>query len=161
MDFLASPLFFSLIGFILGSLTTWLLLRACSSLAHAAGRAAGAVECRILTQQLNREVARWREANGRLTAEVAARHRRFVELQDTHRRLTEERDSLLHAQDELKIRLVELDATLDRERDRTQEKLDALNEARDKLSDQFRSLADEFLKESLGPRSTRGSQSQR
>lgn len=96
---------------------------------------------------LKKEISDWREANGSLTADVAAKQRRLLELDEANQRLSSERDSLLKGQADFKATIAELNTTLEKERTQTQKDLALINEARQQLSDQFEVLANKILDE--------------
>ncbi len=125
--------------------------RECAQLAERAARLAVVEETQKemaeAAEKLKNEVANWREANGRLTADVAAKQNRLTELEQAHQQLASERDSLLQDQAEFKAKIAELNTTLDKERTQTHEKLTLINEAREQLSNQFKALANEILDE--------------
>ena len=98
-------------------------------------------------EKLKTEVSDWREANGRLTAEVVAKQQRLAELEQTCQQLSTQRDSLVQDQSGFKARIAHLDTTIAKDRAQAQEKLDLLNEAREELSNQFKVLANEILDE--------------
>ncbi len=98
-------------------------------------------------EELRTDISNWREANGRLTADVAAKHTRLTQLEQAYQQLSIERDRLVQDQAEYKARIAELNTTLDKERTQAQEKLALLNEAREQLSNQFKALANEILDE--------------
>jgi DNA recombination protein RmuC len=125
--------------------------RECAQFAERAARLADVEEAQKETgeaaEQLKKVVSDWREANGRLTADVAAKQTRLTELQQAHQELSTERDDLLKDQARFQAKIAELTTTLDKERTQAQDKLAMLNEAREQLSNQFKALANEILDE--------------
>jgi DNA recombination protein RmuC len=98
-------------------------------------------------EKLKRDVSDWREANGRLTADAAAKQKRLSELDQAYQQLSTERDNFVQDQAGLKANIAELNTTLEKERTHVQEKLALLNDAREQLSNQFKALANEILDE--------------
>jgi DNA recombination protein RmuC len=96
---------------------------------------------------LKKDVANWREANGRLTSEVAAKQQRITEFEQALQLISANRDNLLREQAGLQVQIAELNTTIDKERTHAQEKLDLINEARKHLSNEFKALANEILDE--------------
>jgi DNA recombination protein RmuC len=125
--------------------------RECAQFAERAKRLADVEavqkETVAVAEKLKSDVSDWREANGRLTADVGAKQKRLTELEQGHQQVSTERDNLLHDQAGLKAKIVELTTRLDKERTQVQEKLALLNEAREQLSNQFKALANEILDE--------------
>lgn len=100
-----------------------------------------------IAEKLKRDVSDLREINGRLTADIAAKQKRLVEIEQTQQNLSTERDALLKDQAGFLAKIAELNTTLDKERTQAQEKLELLNEAREQLSNSFKTLANEILDE--------------
>lgn len=98
-------------------------------------------------EKLQKDVSDWREANGRLSADVAAKQQRLTELDQEFQKTSTERDRLLNEQARFMARIAELETTVLKDRAQAQEKLDLLNEAREELSNQFKVLANEILDE--------------
>jgi len=100
-----------------------------------------------VAEKLKVDVSNLREMNGRLTADIAAKQNRLIEIEQTQQNLSTQRDALLKDQAGFLSRIAELDTTLNKERTQAQEKLELLNEAREQLSNQFKTLAGEILDE--------------
>jgi DNA recombination protein RmuC len=98
-------------------------------------------------EKLKKDVSDLREMNGSLTADVAAKQKRLVEIEQTQQNLSAERDGLLKDQAGFQSKIAELNTTLNKERTQAQEKLELLNEAREQLSNSFKALANEILDE--------------
>jgi DNA recombination protein RmuC len=160
MQFSISHLLVLLAGLLLGGLLLWLMLRSRRDLALGEARAEGESERRVLVEQL-RSAAREAEdlrvrliaADARaaaLQAELSERVREAAQLAERAGRLPDVETALAvaqRAQAQLNVRVAELSTLLDQERSQSQEKLGLLNEARDQLSHQFKSLANEILDE--------------
>jgi DNA recombination protein RmuC len=125
--------------------------RECAQLAERTARLAVVEEAQKETgeaaEKLKKDVSDWREANGRLTTDVAAKQQRLTELGQAHQQLSTERDNLLNDRAGFQAKIAELTTTLDKERTQAQENLALLNEAREQLSNQFKALANEILDE--------------
>lgn len=100
-----------------------------------------------IAEKLKGDVSDLREMNGRLTADIAAKQKRLIEIEQTQQNLSTERDALLKDQAGFLSKIAELNTTLNKERTQTQEKLELLNEAREQLSNSFKTLANEILDE--------------
>ncbi len=100
-----------------------------------------------LVGKLHKDESDLREANGRLSSDIEAKQKRLLEHENTNHKLSVERDGLIHSQAEFKAEIAALNAILDKERTQAQEKLALLNEAREQLSNQFKTLANEILDE--------------
>jgi DNA recombination protein RmuC len=100
-----------------------------------------------VAEKLKRDVSDLREMNGRLTADIAAKQKRLIEIEQTQQNLSIERDALLKDQAGFLAKIAELNTTLNKERTQAQEKLELLNEAREQLSNSFKTLANEILDE--------------
>ena len=105
------------------------------------------VELRKTAESLKSEVADWREANGQLTADAAAKQQRLTEFANSNQRLSNERDGLLRDQADFRATIEGLKTTVDKERSQTQKDLDVINGAREQLSIQFQVLANKILEE--------------
>lgn len=160
MQFSVSHLLMLLLGLSLGGLVVWLLLRGRRELALSEGRAESETERRVLAEQLRTAVRDIDELRGRLTGaegrvvalqnESSERARELARLTERVARSAEIEADLISTQRlaaELKVRVAELSTTLTQERGQSQEKLALLNEAREQLSHQFKSLANEILDE--------------
>jgi DNA recombination protein RmuC len=125
--------------------------RECAQFAERAARLAIVEEAQKqageAAEKLKEDVSKWREANGRLTGEVAINQKRLTELEQASQQLSTERDDLLKDQAGFQAKIAELTTTLDNERTQAQEKLALLNDAREQLSNQFKALANEILDE--------------
>lgn len=125
--------------------------RECAQFAERAARLTIVEEAQKETaataEKLREDVSNWREANGCLTTEVAAKQKRLSELEEAQQQLSTERANLLNDQAGFKAKIAELNTILDKERTQTQEKLTLLDEAREQLSNQFKALASEILDE--------------
>lgn len=100
-----------------------------------------------VAEKLKSDISDLREMNGRLNAEIAAKQVRLTEIEQTQQNLSTERDALLKNQAGFLSKIAELNTTLEKERTQTQEKLELLNEAREQLSNSFKTLANEILDE--------------
>jgi DNA recombination protein RmuC len=160
MQFSLSHLLVLISGLLIGVVVVWLVFRGRRDLALSEGRAEGEVDRRVLMEQVRaatRDVddlrARLAGSDARsvaLQTELSERQREVAQLVERAGRLPEVEATLLVAQRahaELKVRVAELSTTLDKERSQSQEKLALLNEAREQLSHQFKSLANEILDE--------------
>jgi len=108
---------------------------------------AGLVALRELADKSRAEAADWRERAGRHEADLTSARKRVEELDAAQRHLASDRETLLREHSELSSRIAMLSTTLDKERSQSQEKLGLLHEAREQLSLQFKSLANEILDE--------------
>lgn len=160
MQFSISNLAMVLVGLLLGSFVTWFVLRGRRELASGEGRAEGEAERRVLAEQLRALTRDGEELRARLAnvdvraqslqSELSERVREGAQLAERAARLHQVEAALLTAQREhsqLTVRIAELSTTLDQERNQSQEKLGLINEAREQLSHQFKSLANEILEE--------------
>jgi DNA recombination protein RmuC len=94
---------------------------------------------------LKKDLADLRETNGRLDADLATTRKQLFDSEETRRQISADRDELLRAQGQFRATIAELKTTLDKERSQSQEKLALLNEAREELTNQFKTLASEIL----------------
>lgn len=171
MQLTSGHVIFLAVGMSSGGLVAWLMLKGKLAIANANGRATGEVERTAIAEQLkaaSQEIAglttrltdtegraqelqtalsNGREANGRLTADVAAKQQRLTELEQAYQQLSTLRDDLLQDQANFKANIAELKTTVAKDQAQTQEKLDWLNEAREQLTNQFEVLANKILDE--------------
>lgn len=96
---------------------------------------------------LTQQNAELREQNGKLTADVAARQRQVIELEQARTQLTSERETQNNELTSQKTAVAGLTQELAAERTQAQEKLALLEQAKQTLSDQFKALAGEILDE--------------
>jgi DNA recombination protein RmuC len=160
---------FILLGaaFVTGGFIVWLRLNGKIALADATGRAAGEVDRTMLAEQLKASSQQVADLKTRLqfaedaarnlhieldginreSATLAERANRLPQLEATSQALSEERESLLKDQADLKVRIAELNTMLEEQRTQAPEKLNLLKEARDELSNHFKALANDILDE--------------
>jgi DNA recombination protein RmuC len=123
--------------------------RECAQLAERASRLAEVEKTQKTAgeaaEKLKTEVADLREANGRLMAVGNAKETQLSALATAHQQLSTARDSLLGDHAGFKATIAELNTTLEQERKQNGEKLALLNNAREELSNQFKTLAAEIL----------------
>lgn len=98
-------------------------------------------------QQFNQQLADLRQQLGGSESALAGQKQRAERLEAEQAELTSKRDQLLSEQQQLKTQLVELGAMLDAERKQAAEKLALLNEAREQLTNEFKSLANDILED--------------
>ena len=96
---------------------------------------------------LTQQNAELREQGGKLTADIAARQRQITELEEAKIRLTGECNTLNRELTGQKAMVAGLTQDLAAERNKAQEKLALLEQAKQTLSDQFKALAGEILDE--------------
>jgi DNA recombination protein RmuC len=98
-------------------------------------------------QQLNQQVADLRQELGRSESTLAAQQGQITRMESESSELATKCDQLLAEQQRLGSHLAELTTTLDAERKQGAEKLALLNEAEQKFSASFESLANKILEE--------------
>jgi DNA recombination protein RmuC len=99
------------------------------------------------TESLAEQIAGLRETNGKLSTDVIARQQQITRLDQTNTQLTSERESLTNELTTVKTIVARLTQELEAERLQTQQKLALLDQAKQTLSDQFKTLASEILDE--------------
>lgn len=153
-------LIFLAVGLLAGGFVAWFIMKGRLTLADANGRAAGEVERTSLAEQLKAASQGIAGLKTRLTDAEARAHELQIGLDKASRECAQfaeraarlaavetERENLVQDQAGLKAKIAELNTTLEKERTQTQEKLALLNEAREQLSNQFKTLANEILDE--------------
>ncbi len=108
---------------------------------------ATAQSLREVADRARSDAADWRERAGRFESDLLTTQRRVDELDSEHKHLSAGREVLLREHADLQSRIATLSTTLDQERGHNQQKLALLNDARDQLGHQFKSLANEILDE--------------
>jgi len=98
-------------------------------------------------KQANHEIANLREKTGSSEALIGKLNQQTIELTEARDVLASKRDQLLQEQQTLSGRIAELTTILDAERNQNAEKLVLLNDAKEALSNQFKTLANEILEE--------------
>jgi len=98
-------------------------------------------------QQLNQQVADLRQQLGSSESTLAGQQGQITSLESESSQLATKCDQLLAEQQRLRTHLAELTTTLDAERKQSAEKLALLNEAEQKFSASFESLANKILEE--------------
>jgi DNA recombination protein RmuC len=98
-------------------------------------------------QQTKEALSEAREKLAGATSAIQARHEQIASLETETAALVAKCDALLTAQEQLKTGLAEATVTLDAERRQTPEKLALIDEAREKLEDRFKILANDILDE--------------
>lgn len=98
-------------------------------------------------EEQNQQISALREKLGGAESTVTSQLQEIARLTDEARELTVRRDQLLAELQGLNTHFTEISTTLDAERRQNDEKLALLNEAREQLSNQFKSLANEILEE--------------
>src|SRR5439155_8109502 len=93
------------------------------------------------------QIAEFREKLGSLSAEGQAKQQRLDELQSEHGRLRNQCTALIENDGQLKAAVSELNAKLEAEHKQSSEKVAVLTQAREELSNQFKTLANEILEE--------------
>jgi DNA recombination protein RmuC len=125
--------------------------RECAQLTERASRLAVVEKLKLdlehAADAVKSELAKYRESNGRLAGDIEAKKQRLSEVEQDCQRLSTERDSLMNDQIGLKSKIAELNTTLEQERRQVEEKLALLSNAREELSNQFKTLASEILEE--------------
>ncbi|RFC37274.1 MAG: DNA recombination protein RmuC [Candidatus Nitrotoga sp. SPKER] len=96
---------------------------------------------------LKQSIADIREKVGRVNSTIESQAEHVVQLQQERVTLTERSDLLTRDVNLLNMQVSELTMTLEAERKQSQEKLQLLIDAREQLSNQFRSLAGEILED--------------
>ena len=125
--------------------------RECAQLSERAERLAKVetehLQLEQATAALKNELADWREKNGGLTADVAAKYKRLGEIELARHELSTERDKLLRDQAEFSATIAELRTALNKDRTQFEEKLALLTGVREDMSNQFKATAAEILDE--------------
>jgi DNA recombination protein RmuC len=96
---------------------------------------------------LNQSIADIREKVGRVNSTIESQAEHIVQLQQERVTLVERSDLLTRDINLLNMQVSELTMSLDAERKQSQEKLQLLIDAREQLSNQFKSLAGEILED--------------
>ncbi|MDB5967616.1 MAG: putative periplasmic protein [Hydrocarboniphaga sp.] len=104
-------------------------------------------EAATALQVLNTQFSDLREANGKLTADTAAKQRRIVEIEIDLKAALADKQTLSDELAGSKTAVATLSQELASERIQLQDKLALLEQARQTLSDQFKALASEILDE--------------
>jgi DNA recombination protein RmuC len=170
------PLLAALItGLLLGAITTWIALRGLIAAAVNQAKAESQTENALLNERLSaeqeetarlalafreaeRQVDDWRsqleevradlrEKLGAADATILNQTELLSQLRKEKADISTQREQLIVEQLKLTSELAQLSSTLEAERKQSAEKLQILNDAKEQLSNQFKSLAGEILEE--------------
>ncbi|RFC41076.1 MAG: DNA recombination protein RmuC [Candidatus Nitrotoga sp. CP45] len=123
----------------------------CAQLAERAGRVPTLETDLVKTNQeiikLNQSIADIREKVGTVNSTITSQAEHIAQLQQERDNLKEQNELLTQDIKNLSVQKSELTATLEAERKQSPEKLQLLNDAREQLSNQFKSLAGEILED--------------
>lgn len=123
----------------------------CAQLAERASRVPTLEADLVKTNQeitkLNQSIADIREKVGTVNSTIKSQAEHIVQLQQERDNLKEESELLTQDIKILSVQKSELTATLEAERKQSPEKLQLLHDAREQLSNQFKSLAGEILED--------------
>jgi DNA recombination protein RmuC len=123
----------------------------CAQLAERAGRVPTLETDLVKTNQeilkLNQSIADIREKVGTVNSTIKSQAEHIAQLQQERDNLKEQNELLTQDIKSLSVQKSELTATLEAERKQSPEKLQLLNDAREQLSNQFKSLAGEILED--------------
>ena len=123
----------------------------CAQLAERAGRVPTLETDLVKTNQeiikLNQSIADIREKVGTVNSTIKSQAEHIAQLQQERDNLKEQNEFLTQDIKNLSVQKSELTATLEAERKQSPEKLQLLNDAREQLSNQFKSLAGEILED--------------
>lgn len=123
----------------------------CAQLAERAGRVPTLEADLVKTNQeilkLNQSIADIREKVGTVNSTIKSQAEHIAQLQQERDNLKEQNELLTQDIKSLSVQKSELTATLEAERKQSPEKLQLLNDAREQLSNQFKSLAGEILED--------------
>ncbi|MDO9101375.1 MAG: DNA recombination protein RmuC [Candidatus Nitrotoga sp.] len=123
----------------------------CAQLAERAGRVPTLETDLVKTNQeiikLNQSIADIREKVGTVNSTIKSQAEHIAQLQQERDNLKEQNELLTQDIKNLSVQKSELTATLEAERKQSPEKLQLLNDAREQLSNQFKSLAGEILED--------------
>jgi DNA recombination protein RmuC len=98
-------------------------------------------------QELSQRLADAREKLAASSSLLESQHEQIASLEEQEKKLQSRCDQLLSDQEQLKTSLAESAITLDSERNQTAEKLALINDAKEQLTDRFKTLANEILDE--------------
>ncbi len=154
------PVTMFLVGVITGAIVVWLALRAKTQRSYADGKADSATEIATLHERLAAKDAELQALHDGFEKEVAERRRLLAELRDeTEQRSAAEQKAsrissleaelaVLHEQNAvLRSSMSSLEARLESQEKTALEKLELIVNAREELSTQFKSLANDILDE--------------
>ncbi|RFC34398.1 MAG: DNA recombination protein RmuC [Candidatus Nitrotoga sp. MKT] len=123
----------------------------CAQLAERAGRVPTLEADLVKTNQeilkLNQSIADIREKVGTVNSTIKSQAEHIAQLQQERDNLKKQNELLTQDIKSLSVQKSELTATLEAERKQSPEKLQLLNDAREQLSNQFKSLAGEILED--------------
>ena len=123
----------------------------CAQLAERAGRVPTLEADLVKTNQeitkLNQSIADIREKVGTVNSTIKSQAEHIVQLQQERDNLKEQSELLTQDIKILSVQKSELTVTLEAERKQSPEKLQLLHDAREQLSNQFKSLAGEILED--------------
>jgi DNA recombination protein RmuC len=150
----------TLLGTVIGAISAWYLLRNRISAARDEGRSEGNTELAraneralLLGTDLDRERARTGQQENQILDiqnrlnEITAESARLSERAERVSSLEEQVNSIQAAKESLAADVSRLTAILDGEREQNPEKLALLNEAKEKLSDAFKTVANDILED--------------
>jgi DNA recombination protein RmuC len=132
MEAFLPPILCTVAGLIVGALVGWLLASRALNQAH---ERKAAFEAEL------------RELLGRLTAELAAERQNLAALKNRSEDVQSRLEAKSHEAGALSVEVAQLRNTLEGERSASQEKLALLLDAKQSLTDQFKTLANEILEE--------------